>query len=46
VIVTPHMGSWTWDSRNDLQTKGAEEVARVLKGEKAKNLVNPEVLKK
>jgi D-3-phosphoglycerate dehydrogenase len=46
VIVTPHMGSWTWDSRNDLQTKGAEEAARVLKGEKAKNLVNPEVLKK
>jgi len=46
VIVTPHMGSWTWDSRNDLQTKGAEEVVRVLKGEKAKNLVNPEVLSK
>ena len=46
VIVTPHMASWTWDSRNDLQTKGAEEVVRVLKGEKAKNLVNPEVLSK
>ncbi len=46
VIVTPHMGSWTLDSRNDLQTKGAEEVVRVLKGEKAKNLVNPEVLSK
>ena len=46
VIVTPHMGSWTLDSRNDLQTKGAEEVVRVFKGEKAKNLVNPEVLSK
>jgi len=46
VIVTPHMASWTWDSRNDLQTKGAEEVVRVLKGEKARNLVNPEVLSK
>ncbi|HUL21779.1 MAG TPA: C-terminal binding protein [Thermodesulfobacteriota bacterium] len=46
VIVTPHMGGWTWDSRNDLQTKGVEEVVRVLKGEKARNLVNPEVLSK
>jgi D-3-phosphoglycerate dehydrogenase len=46
VIITPHMGGWTWDSRNDLQTKGAEEVVRVLKGEKPKNLVNPEVLSK
>ena len=44
VIITPHMGSWTWDSRNDLQTKGAEEVVRVLKGERPKTVVNPEVL--
>jgi len=44
VILTPHMASWTWDSRNDLQTKGAEEVVRALKGERPKNLVNPEVL--
>ena len=44
VVVTPHMGSWTWDSREDLQSKGAEEAVRVLKGEKPKNLVNPEVL--
>jgi len=46
VIITPHMASWTWDSRNDLQTKSAEEVVRVLKGERPKNLVNPEVLSK
>ena len=44
VVVTPHMGSWTWDSREDLQSKGAEEAVRVLKGERPKNLVNPEVL--
>jgi D-3-phosphoglycerate dehydrogenase len=44
VIVTPHMASWTWDSRDELQTKGAEEVVRVLKGERPKNLVNPQVL--
>jgi D-3-phosphoglycerate dehydrogenase / 2-oxoglutarate reductase len=46
VIITPHMASWTWDSRNDLQTKSAEEVVRVLKGERPRNLVNPEVLSK
>jgi D-3-phosphoglycerate dehydrogenase len=44
VIVTPHMGSWTWDSRDDLQSKGAEEVVRALKEGRPKNLVNPEVL--
>jgi len=43
VIVTPHMASWTWDSRDDLQTKSAEEVVRALKGERPKNVVNPEV---
>jgi D-3-phosphoglycerate dehydrogenase len=44
VIITPHMGGWTWDSREDLQTKGAEEAVRALKGERPKNVVNPEVL--
>lgn len=44
VIITPHMASWTWDSREELQIKGAEEVVRVLKGERPKNLLNPEVL--
>jgi D-3-phosphoglycerate dehydrogenase len=44
VIITPHMAGWTWDSREDLQTKAAEEVVRALKGERPKNVVNPEVL--
>jgi phosphoglycerate dehydrogenase-like enzyme len=44
VIITPHMASWTSESRDDLQVMGAEEVVRVLKGERPKNLVNPEVL--
>jgi D-3-phosphoglycerate dehydrogenase len=44
VIITPHMASWTWDSREELQIKGAEEVVRVLRGERPKNLVNPETL--
>lgn len=44
LIITPHMGSWTWDAREDLQTKGAEEVVRALIGEAPKHVVNPEVL--
>jgi len=44
VIVTPHMGSWTLDSRDDLQTKGAEEVVRALSGKTPLNVVNREVL--
>lgn len=44
VIITPHMASWTWDSREELQIKGAEEVIRVLKGDKPRNPVNSEVL--
>lgn len=44
VIITPHMG-WMSDKAPDsMQQKGAEEAARVLKGEKPMNVVNPEVL--
>ncbi len=43
VILTPHMASWTLDSRDELQTKSAGEVVRALKGERPKNVVNPEV---
>lgn len=46
VIITPHMAGWTFESRDDLQVKSAEEVVRVLKGERPNNLVNPEVLSK
>lgn len=45
VIVTPHTSFYSEESLVDLQTKAAEEVVRVLKGEEPKNPVNPEALK-
>lgn len=44
VIITPHMGGWTWDSREDLQAQSAEEVVRSLQGGEPRHMVNPEVL--
>jgi D-3-phosphoglycerate dehydrogenase len=45
VIVTPHTSFYSEESLNDLETKAAEEVVRVLKGQAPKNPVNPEALK-
>ena len=45
VIITPHTSFYSEESLVDLQTKAAEEVVRVLKGEAPKNPVNPEALK-
>jgi D-3-phosphoglycerate dehydrogenase / 2-oxoglutarate reductase len=45
VIITPHTSFYSEESLVDLQTKAAEEVVRVLKGETPKNPVNPEALK-
>jgi D-3-phosphoglycerate dehydrogenase len=45
VILTPHTSFYSEESLVDLQTKAAEEVVRVLKGEAPKNPVNPEALK-
>jgi len=44
VILTPHMSFYSVESLVDLQTKAAEEVVRVLRGEKPLHAVNPEVL--
>jgi D-3-phosphoglycerate dehydrogenase len=44
VILTPHTGFYSVESLEDLQTKAAQEVVRVLRGEKPRNPVNPEVL--
>jgi D-3-phosphoglycerate dehydrogenase len=44
VILTPHTGFYSVESLVDLQTKAAQEVARVLRGERPRNPVNPEVL--
>lgn len=44
VILTPHMSFYSVESLSDLQTKAAEEVVRVLRGETPLHAVNPEVL--
>ena len=44
VIITPHTSFYSEESLIDLQTKAAEEVARVLTGQAPLNAVNPEVL--
>jgi D-3-phosphoglycerate dehydrogenase len=45
VILTPHMSFYSVESLIELQTKAAEEVARVLTGQAPRNPVNPEALK-
>jgi len=44
VILTPHTSFYSVESLEELQTKAAEEVVRVLSGEPPRNAVNPEVL--
>jgi D-3-phosphoglycerate dehydrogenase len=44
IILTPHLAFYSRESVIELQTKAAEEVARVLKGERPRSPVNPEVL--
>jgi D-3-phosphoglycerate dehydrogenase len=44
VILTPHTAFYSLESLVELQTKAAQEVARVLQGERPRNPVNPEVL--
>ena len=44
VIVTPHAAFYSEESLIELQTKAAQEVARVLSGRRPINVVNPEVL--
>lgn len=43
VILTPHMAFYSEESLVELQTKAAQEVARVLSGERPRYPVNPEV---
>ncbi len=40
VVLTPHIGYYSVESMRALRVKGAEEIARVLKGGEAKNWVN------
>ena len=43
-ILTPHSAWYSSDALGKLQRMAAEEVARVLRGEKPKSLINPDVL--
>jgi D-3-phosphoglycerate dehydrogenase len=45
VIFTPHTAFYSVDALLDLQTKAAQDVARVLSGERPVYPVNPDVLK-
>jgi D-3-phosphoglycerate dehydrogenase len=44
VILTPHVGSTSEKSYNELRRMAAEEVGRVLLGERPKHPVNPEAI--
>ena len=45
VIITPHTSFYSEESLVELQTKAADEVVRVLTGQRPRNPVNPEVVK-
>jgi D-3-phosphoglycerate dehydrogenase / 2-oxoglutarate reductase len=45
VIITPHTSFYSEESLVDLQSKAAEEVVRVLRGQAPRNPVNPEALR-
>jgi D-3-phosphoglycerate dehydrogenase / 2-oxoglutarate reductase len=44
VLLTPHTAFYSEESQRELQRRAAEEVARVLRGEQPRSLVNPEAL--
>lgn len=44
VVITPHMAGSTRESLKNIAKTAAEDMARVFRGEKPKNLVNVEVL--
>jgi D-3-phosphoglycerate dehydrogenase len=46
VILTPHLAAVTQESRARASVAAADEMLRILRGERPRNLVNPEVLEK
>jgi D-3-phosphoglycerate dehydrogenase len=46
VILTPHLAAVTKESRARAGVAAADEMLRILRGERPRSLVNPEVLKK
>jgi len=43
VILTPHIGSATWESRREMSTLAAANVIAMIKGERPPNLYNPQI---
>jgi D-3-phosphoglycerate dehydrogenase len=46
VILTPHLAAVTKESRARASVAAADEMLRILRGERPRNLVNPEVFRK
>ena len=46
VILTPHLAAVTQESRARASVAAADEMLRILRGDKPRNLVNPEVLER
>lgn len=46
VILTPHIGSATYESRDKMATAAAANLVAMIKGERPPNLFNPEVLER
>ena len=42
--MTPHAAWYSEEGRSDLKRRAAEEAVRVLRGERPRHCVNPEVL--
>ena len=45
VVITPHSAFYTKQSREEMRVKAAQEIRRILLGEKPHNVVNKEFLK-
>jgi glyoxylate reductase len=43
VILTPHIGSATWESRDQMAMLAVDNMLAMIKDETPPNLVNPEV---
>jgi glyoxylate reductase len=43
VILTPHIGSATWESRREMATLAAINMIAMIKGERPPNIYNPEI---
>ena len=46
VILTPHLGSATYESRRKMAMMAAENAIAMINGERPRNLLNPEALER